>query len=83
MKKWYGFDDCVIGVASIWRDQQTIEVLLYSGEKMIELLMKRDIMDDEEAQEFLDFNVIGAYIGIETPVIVFEDPDWDEREYED
>jgi hypothetical protein len=83
MKKWYGFDDCVIGTACIWRDQQTIEVLVYSGEKMIELLMKRDIMDDEEAQEFLDFNVIGAYIGIDTPVIVFEDPDWDEREYED
>ena len=83
MKKWYGFDDCVIGTASIWRDQQMVEVLVYSGEKMIELLMKRDIMDDEEAQEFLDFNVIGAYIGIDTPVIVFEDPDWDEREYED
>ena len=83
MKKWYGFDDCVIGTACIWRDQMTVEVLVYSGEKMIDLLMTRDDMDEEGAHEFLEFNVIGAYIGIDTPVIFFDDPEWDEREYED
>jgi len=26
--------------------------------------------------------VIGAYIGIDTPVICFDDPEWNERDYE-
>jgi len=83
MKKWYGFDDCVIGTASIWRDQQMVEVLVYSGDQMIASLMTRSEMEEEEAQEYLDFNVIGAYIGLDTPVVCFDDPEWDEREYED
>jgi hypothetical protein len=83
MKKWYGFDDCVIGVASIWRDQQMVEVLVYSGDQMIASLMTRSEMEEEEAYEYLDFNVIGAYIGLDTPVVSFEDPEWDERDYED
>ena len=82
MKKWDGFDDCVIGTSYIWRDQTTVEVLVYCGEQMIDILMGRDGMEEEEAHEFLEFNVIGAYIGIDTPVIVFEDPEWDERDYE-
>jgi hypothetical protein len=28
------------------------------------------------------FNIEGAYIGIDTPVLVFNDPDWRERDYE-
>ena len=50
---------------------------------MIDILMGRDGMEEEEAHEFLEFNVIGAYIGIDTPVIVFEDPEWDERDYDE
>jgi len=83
MKKWDGFDDCVIGTSCIWRDQITVEVLVYCGEQMIDILMGRDGMEEEEAHEFLEFNVIGAYIGIDTPVIVFEDPEWNERDYDE
>jgi hypothetical protein len=80
MKKWDGFDDCVIGTANIWRDQITVEVLVYNADKMIELMVLRDGMSHEEAFEFLTFNIEGAYIGIDTPVLVFENPDWDEYE---
>jgi hypothetical protein len=83
MKKWYGFDDCVIGTANIWRDQQMVDVLVYSGDQMIASLMTRSEMEEEEAHEYLEFNVIGAYIGLDTPVVCFDDPEWDEREYED
>jgi hypothetical protein len=78
MKKWDGFDDCVIGTANIWRDQITVTVLVYSADAMIETMMDRDGMSDEEAQEFLLFNIEGAYIGIDTPVLVFENPNWEE-----
>jgi hypothetical protein len=50
---------------------------------MIDILIGRDGMLEEEAHEFLEFNVLDAYIGIDTPVVVFEDPEWNEREYDE
>jgi predicted RNase H-like nuclease len=82
MKQWDGFDECVIGVANIWRDQITVEVLVYSADAMIEILRLNDGMSEEEALEYFEFNIEGAYIGIDTPVLVFTDPDWKERDYE-
>jgi len=82
MKQWDGFDECVIGVANIWRDQVTVEVLVYSADAMIEILRLNDGMSEEEALEYFEFNIEGAYIGIDTPVLVFTDPDWKERDYE-
>jgi len=49
---------------------------------MINQLMINDGMSDEEAEEYFLFNIEGAYIGIDTPVLVYSDPDWKEREYE-
>jgi hypothetical protein len=37
---------------------------------MAYILRDRDNMDIEEAIEYLDFNVLGAYIGKRTPIIV-------------
>ena len=68
MKQWDGFDECVIGVANIWRDQITVEVLVYSADAMIEILRLNDGMSEEEALEYFEFNIEGAYIGIDTPV---------------
>ncbi len=82
MKQWDGFDECVIGVANIWRDQITVDVLVYSADAMIEILRLNDGMSEEEALEYFEFNIEGAYIGIDTPVLVFTDPDWKERDYE-
>jgi len=82
MKKWDGFDECVIGVANIWRDQMTVEVLVYSADAMIEILRLDHGMTEEDAHEYFLFNIEGAYIGIDTPVLVYSDPDWKEREYE-
>jgi hypothetical protein len=33
--------------------------------------MEKDGMTEEEAYEFVDFNIAGAYMGEETPVIVW------------
>jgi uncharacterized protein (DUF1810 family) len=37
---------------------------------MVKILVARDDMSVEEAHEYLQFNVIGAYIGEYTPIIV-------------
>lgn len=63
-----GFDDAIIGVGAVCSNP---EILVYDANKCIKILMERDGMDYEEASEFFDFNVRGAYMGEGTPMFVF------------
>jgi len=62
-----GFDEALIGFS-----QRINEPLLavYSWEKMIDVCIERDGMDDEEAEEYISYNCIGAWVGEQTPIIV-------------
>jgi hypothetical protein len=42
--------------------------VVYSVEKMTFILMHRDNMSEDEALEYLDFNVFQAYLGEGTPI---------------
>jgi len=66
-----GFDEAVIGTADIWRDGTREAVLVYSVQKIIEILEK-DGMTEEEAIEYISFNVEGAYVGPKTPVFMWD-----------
>ncbi len=70
MLKMDGLDDAIVGSADVWVGNATIEKLIYSGEKIVKVLMAQG-MTEEEAYEFVDFNIAGAYVGEETPVIVW------------
>lgn len=61
-----GFDDAVIGVASRCG---SVDVLAYDVEKIILKLML-DGMTREEAEEYFEFNILGAYVGEYTPVFI-------------
>lgn len=63
-----GFDDAIIGMA--YDKHVSAYRLVYSRTKCIEVLMTRDGMNDEVASEFLDFNVVDAYVGRTTPIWV-------------
>ena len=76
MIKYDHYDAAIIGPALVWRDQQQVGVLVYDAEKIREILM-RDGMDAEEAREFIEFNIEGGYLGIDTPVLVWPDDEWD------
>jgi len=78
MIKYDGYDEAIIGPASIWRDSTQVSVLVYDAEKIREVLM-RDGMDAEEAREFIEFNIEGGYLGTETPVLVWPNDIWDEE----
>ncbi len=54
------FDDAIIGV-----DDKSMR-LIYSVSKCIEILKQE--MTEEEAIEYFDFNVSGAYVGEKTPI---------------
>ena len=67
MKIWDGYDDCIIGVGT--RCGMT-DVFIYDKHKMITKLVRKDDMTYDEALEFIDFNIAGAFIGEDTPILV-------------
>mgnify|MGYP001448178544 FL=1 len=67
MLKWDGFDNAIIGVGE---RNNTDSMIVYDYDKMVKVLVTRDDMSYEEAEEYIDYNVIGAWIGDTTPIIV-------------
>jgi hypothetical protein len=45
-------------------------VAIYDFDKCVDVLVSRDGMTHEEAEEFLDFNTLGAYVGKNGPLYV-------------
>ena len=76
MLKIDGHDNAILGPACIWRDNTQIDVLVYDAEIIRENLMKEG-MDSNEAREFIEFNIEGAYMGKTTPVLVWTQDMWD------
>ena len=64
-----GFDEACIGWTNSWSGNERPMRLVYDESKMIEILMEQG-MDAEEALEYYDFNIAGAYLGSNTPVII-------------
>ena len=81
MLKIDGHDDAILGPACIWRGSSRVDVLVYDAELIRENLM-RDGMTSEEAREFIEFTIEGAYVGEDTPVLVWTQDMWDEGEEE-
>jgi len=81
MLKIDGHDDAILGPACIWRGSSRVDVLVYDAELIRENLM-RDGMTSEDAREFIEFNIEGAYVGEDTPILVWTQDMWDEGEEE-
>jgi hypothetical protein len=60
-----GLDDAIIGVGS--RCGQP-DIVVYDVSKVIVILMQRDSMSHDEAMEFFEFNMEGAWVGEMTPI---------------
>jgi len=61
-----GHDDALMGYSS---DGKAI----YSTDQIVRTLVNRDGMTSEEATEFFDFNIAGAYVGEYTPIYMYEE----------
>jgi hypothetical protein len=70
MLKANGFDGAVAGMATIWRDGIRVDVLVYDGNKMVESL-KKDGMVYDDAIGYIEHNVEGAYVGRQTPIVMW------------
>jgi hypothetical protein len=60
-----GFNEAIIG--------QDYEMgrYVYSIERILEILMLRDDMTMDDAMEFFNFNIAGAYVGKMTPLYIW------------
>lgn len=68
-----GFEGCEIG----FREGPGGRcIAVYSIDKCIDRLMDRDGMGFDDAAEFMDFNVLCAYVGPRTPNFVWDDGQW-------
>lgn len=59
-----GFDEAIIGITNN-------QILVYSIEKMIDILMKQEELSEVDAIEHLSYNVFGSYVGDYTPIYVY------------
>jgi len=60
-----GFEDAFVGISRRC-GQPTLAV--YDYKLGVELLMQREGMTTEEAEEWMEFNVVGAWAGEHTPM---------------
>ena len=62
-----GFDEAIIGSITSYGRGETV---LYSTQKIIEVMMERDGMTEEDAIEFFNYNIIGSYNGNGMPAFL-------------
>ena len=66
-----GFEEAFIGLG---RKKGSEDSLVYSYEKCVEILVKKG-MKHEDAIEWMEFNVVDAYVGPRTPIFVHTEYD--------
>lgn len=70
--KFTGYDEAIVGISNPWDTSgQKPTRLVYDGQKIMEILVSRDGMDHDEAAEFISFNTEGAYVGPNTPIVMW------------
>jgi hypothetical protein len=66
-----GYESACVGV---WVKEdcqgELLPVAVYDIDKLIEILMQRDGMTREDANEYIDFNIAAAYVGERTPIFI-------------
>ena len=61
-----GFEAALIGFGFHF----TAAVAIYDYTRCLDILEQRDGISRDEAQEFFEFNVVGAWVGPNTPVFM-------------
>ena len=65
-----GMDSALIGVCMTWNGEMLVERVVYNGNTITEIL-KGQGMSEEDARDYIDFNIIGAYVGDSTPIVMW------------
>ena len=58
---WDGLDSCIVGMSTDGR-------AIYSLDSLVEHFQVYEEMSEEDAVEYVDYNIVGAYVGEYTPI---------------
>ena len=62
-----GFDDCIVGVSEEFGRGTRI---VYSKQRIIQKMVKTDLMTEEEAEEYFYFNMVCGHFGERNPIFL-------------
>lgn len=62
-----GFDDAIVGIIETYENDERV---IYDKEEIIQLLIERDEMDYNEANEYYENNILGKYYGEKAPIFL-------------
>ena len=62
-----GFDEAVLGMCIQFGGEPLVA---YDYEKCIKILMEKDGLSRIDAIDYMEFNIIGSYVGLNTPVFI-------------
>ena len=62
-----GFDEAIIGMAE---RINLGPVVAYDVQTILKIMIERDEMTYEEAVEYFEFNILGAWAGDNTPIFI-------------
>lgn len=75
-----GCDSALVGTAKVIREEQWVEIAIYSYELLVQHFKQEYLSDTEnpiseeeaetDAMEWVDYNIAGGYLGIYTPLII-------------
>ena len=75
-----GCDSALVGTAKVIREEQWVEIAMYSYELLVEHFKNEYLSDSEnpisedeaevDAMEWVDYNIAGGYLVIRTPMII-------------
>jgi len=64
-----GFDKAFLG--GLRKYGQTIPIAVYDYDKVMEIVMDGGCADEDDAAEYIEFNILGAHLGEGTPCMIF------------
>ena len=62
-----GFETAFVAVGFRYNGN---DIAVYDYDLCIDVLIQRDEMSLQEAYEFMDYNVVGSYVGEQTPLFI-------------
>jgi len=75
-----GCDSALIGIAKLVREDEFVDVAIYSYERLVNHFKEEYLSDTEnpitedeaemDAMEWVDYNITGGYLGTRTPLII-------------
>ena len=75
-----GCDSALIGIAKLIREDEFVDVAIYSYERLVNHFKEEYLSDTEnpitedeaemDAMEWVDYNITGGYLGTRTPLII-------------